>query len=180
MTEDYSIRFVEEAERLIAAGETPAALDKLKKAADSVPWWWSKADSAPLMARIEDLADGIARADPSYEQDVLAINDVLASRGRAHGIDAGDREPWFYGAADTLGTVAIVASVLSLVVGIVVGVQASQYTPDFGGPTAHHAGVLVLGIVSGVSAAAGWLVLAVVLRLLADNGRMLRALRGQS
>ena len=180
MTQDYSIRYVAEAERLIAAGEVPSALDKLRMAAESVPWWWNQEDSAALIARIRRVAEGVARDAPSYVPQVQAIRDVLARRDRAGraAAAAAEAEPWVYRAAELLAGAALLASALSVIGGIVVGIAASQSTTD--GFTHHRGGVVFLGIVGGLFTAALWLGVAVGLNLLLDIGRTLRASNSQS
>jgi hypothetical protein len=180
MNQDYSTRAVDEAERHIAAGEFPQAIDKLKTAAAYVPWWWDKGDSGDLVARIGELADTIERDAPAYAPQVQAIRDVFASR-EGHGAPAAsDAEPWFYGVAKLVAVLFIIFSVLAFISGIVGGIYAARVTEYVGGPTHDRISVLVLYIVSGIVAALVQLGIAAALNLLVDNGRMLRAMRSQS
>jgi hypothetical protein len=91
--------------------------------------------------------------------------------------------PWFYGAADVVARIAIVASVLTVIGGIIVGIELSRYHAigDLGQiVTRHHAGVIAYWITIGVFTAAVWMALAVGLKLLADVGLSLRAARRQA
>ena len=181
MTQDFSIRAVTEAEELIAAAELPQALDKLQTAAAYVPWSLEQGEVAALVERIRQAADAIATAAPDYAPEVQAIKELLASREVGGEVaEAEEREPWFYGIAGAVAVLAVVASVLSLILGTVASVEVSQYRLYYAGPTRHHPGVLALGIVSSLFTALVWLGLAAAFRLVVDNGRMLRELRGQA
>lgn len=194
MAEDFTTRAVAQAERMISDGEFSLALDRLKTAAGNVPG--GQSDAPALFARIRDLADAVTRDDPAFAPQAQEVKDVVERR---RAFIAGWRgesearpllespvfpgalsrrvEPWFYGVAETVANVALVASVLNAIGGIVVGVAASSYM-SFDGETRHHAGIVILGIVGGLLGAALWLGFAAALSLLVDNGRMLRASRG--
>jgi hypothetical protein len=77
--------------------------------------------------------------------------------------------PWYYGTAIVVSRIAVVASVVSVISGIAVGVGASAYHPDGDDfVTKHHPGVILEGIVGGIFLAALWLAVAVGVRLLSD------------
>ena len=76
-------------------------------------------------------------------------------------------------AAHVVARVAITASLLSVIGGLIVGIEASKYRAfdAFGGiATHHHPGVIAYWIAIGEFTAAVWLALAVGLELLADVG----------
>ncbi len=196
MAQDFSIRAVAHAEQMIADGELSLALERLKTAAGNVPA--GHPEAAALFVRMRDLADSAARRDPSCAPLAREVEDVVERR-RAYiatwrggpstssaqrspvpwEAESRDDEPWFYAAAKIVASVAVAASIVCAIGGLVVGVAASKYTGG-DGQTHHRAGVVVLGIVSGLLSAALWLGVGAALNLLVDNGRMLRASRDRS
>ncbi len=184
----YTTRALGEAEQLIAAGDLPRALGKLQTAAQNVPP--DHADAAVLFAQIQDALGAVDGADPHYRPEAQAVRDFIVTRGvRLESLPtpphttsvpaAAWSEPWFYGAAEVVAKFAIVASIICVIGGILVGVHLSAYTSD-GYSTAHHGNVLVFFIAVGVFAAAGWLAVAAGLNLLVEIGRSLRSSRSRS
>jgi hypothetical protein len=176
--QDYADRTVTEAEQLVAAGDIPRALDKLETAARYVPWW-DEGETTGVVVRIEALLDRIAADDPSTAPHVEEIRGVLANRERGGARTVVEREPWFYPYTKVIANVAVVMSVLSLIGGIVVGIEASRYRSPYNGETSHHAGVIIAGVLGAVLGAALWLAVAAGLNLLVDIGRMLRESRDE-
>jgi hypothetical protein len=85
--------------------------------------------------------------------------------------------PWAYVLADTVAVIAVIASVLSVIGGIVLAIVLSKYTTvdEFSGATTkHHGGVVMYWLFAGVLTAALWMAVAVVVKLLADIGQSLR------
>ena len=174
MTEqDDANRAVAEAKEAIAFGDFSGALDKLETAVGSVPA--GHADALWLFARIREAADNLARSAPRYAPEAQTIRDLIVGRvGYLPDSRAGEQsaEPWFYGVAETVTGIALIAAILSVVGGILGGVEAAY--------TGHHAGVIALwAVAAGVFAAALWLAVAVGLKLLLEIGRSLRASRSE-
>src|SRR4051812_19707881 len=119
MTQDFSTRGIKQAEQMIADGELALALDRLKTAAKGVRWWSNQDSAAALAARIQELADAVARDAPSYAPQAQAIREIL--KGGEVRDAAGEGEPWFYRAADLIADCAFLASAVSLILGIAVG-----------------------------------------------------------
>lgn len=83
-------------------------------------------------------------------------------------------EPWYYGAADVVAVIALIVGVLSLIGGVVLGIELSRYTaigPFGGSTTQHHTGVIAYWIAIGFASGVLWLALAVLTNLLRDIAR---------
>ena len=171
---------------MIAGGELSLALERLKTAAGNVSI--DHADTRGLFERIHAAVDAVVAADPGCEAEAQAVREVVVrreeyiaerrsrplTRDAASGVAPDAAEPWYYVIAEWIAYVAILASVVSLLGGIVIGAVASKYT-DLDGQTQHHAGVVILGIVGGSLCAGAWLGVAAVLNLLLEIGRTLRS-----
>lgn len=166
---------IAEAETLIAAGEFSRALDKLELAAEALR---NAEDAGPLHAEIRELLDAVMAQDPtSHEPQVWAIRALLPRRAGDPTADAD--EPWFYAYSQGISDIAIYASVLCAIGGIVVGILASRYTTAYG-DTSHHAGVIIASTLGGFLGAVLWLAVAAGLRVIVDSGRMLRKLTARA
>jgi hypothetical protein len=177
MAYEDSWHAVAEAEALIGEGEFSRALDKLETAAEALPR--NEEDAAPLFARIRELLDTAVAGDPGiHEPQVWAIRALLPQH--VAGATARGGDPWFYQLSTVISDIAILAAVLCVIGGVVVGIEASKYTDAYGGETRHQLGVVAVWVVSGMLAAALWLAIGAGLRVVVDNGRMLRRLTAQA
>lgn len=195
-SQDYATRTVAEAEQLLAAGKVRRALGKLRSAAANVRA--TTPTSEAVLERIRKAAEAAAQADNGRHartaEEVISIAvgreesiRQMAAQQSSNPVEqmavqaataASPGDPWFYGAAHLVARVSITASVLSVIGGVVVGIEVSKYRAfdAFGGiATHHHPGVIAYWIAIGVFTAAVWLALAVGIELLADVGRSLRA-----
>ena len=166
MTEhDDATRAVAEAKELIAFGDFPGALAKLRTAVETLPA--GRADV--LVGRIREAVSDLAKAAPRYGSEVQAIRESVAGRVgvRDTRAEAPSDEPSVYRAAEILSTLALIAACLSVIWGFV---------GAFGTGT-HPAGVSVAWIVGGVLTGAFWFAISVAFALLVDIGRTVRASR---
>jgi hypothetical protein len=184
-TQEETSRVVTDAERLIDAREFPEALWRLRIAVGNVQA--DDPNAAWLYARIRDAAAAIAWTDPRYEGEAQAVWDTVGKREAGIGEDSRASAPmptrrpsvggWWEAepqlrAAETVADLAIVASILSVIFGILAGVRISRYTTFDG--TRHHGWVIVFWIAVGLFVALAWVGLAVGLNVLAYIGRSQR------
>jgi hypothetical protein len=180
---------VVDAESLIDAKEYPTALWRLRLAAGQVRA--DDANAAWLFERIRDAAQAVAWADPRYERDAQAVWDIVVKREAEMGLTPENPRPsmprrspstprswgdeaWYFAAAEVVAALAIVASALSVIVGLVVAFKASQYT-ESGYDTHHNVGVFFLNLAGALFVALLWIGVAAALKLLVHIARGQRA-----
>ena len=156
-------------------------------------WLPRKTRAAWLLERIRDAAASVAWRAPNYEDDAQAVWTIVVKRESEMGLAA--ETPWpkmptprptastWSGAgveaetwlrtAEWVADLAIVASILSFVLAILLGVHASRYANEYG-ETAYHGWVIVFWIAVASFSALAWMGLAAALRVLAYIGRSQR------